>query len=158
MCTVIYVIYGLIYLGIFRKMFRRRYLVPLGIVFAAAIANAVIRFFYPTAVVEMLCMAIGLMFISLMLQRPEERLDMITGLDKMTAYMDDMRHAFRTRKPIHIIMVNITNYASLRELLGYGKCMQVMAGISEYMMRLDKECDVLSGTRKIPICVGRYSV
>ena len=84
-------------------------------------------------------MAIGLMFISLMLQRPEERLDMITGLDKMTAYMDDMRHAFRTRKPIHIIMVNITNYASLRELLGYGKCMQVMAGISEYMMRLDKE-------------------
>lgn len=64
---------------------------------------------------------------------------MITGLDKMTAYMDDMRHAFRTRKPIHIIMVNITNYASLRELLGYGKCMQVMAGISEYMMRLDKE-------------------
>ena len=120
-------------------MFRRRYLVPLGIVFAAAIANAVIRFFYPTAVVEMLCMAIGLMFISLMLQRPEERLDMITGLDKMTAYMDDMRHAFRTRKPIHIIMVNITNYASLRELLGYGKCMQVMAGISEYMMRLDKE-------------------
>ncbi len=138
-CTVIYVIYGLIYLGIFREMFRRRYLVPLGIVFAAAIANAVIRFFYPTAVVEMLCMAIGLMFISLMLQRPEERLDMITGLDKMTAYMDDMRHAFRTRKPIHIIMVNITNYASLRELLGYGKCMQVMAGISEYMMRLDKE-------------------
>jgi GGDEF domain-containing protein/lipoprotein signal peptidase len=138
-CTVIYVIYGLIYLGIFRKMFRRRYLVPLGIVFAAAIANTVIRFFYPTAVVEMLCMAIGLMFISLMLQRPEERLDMITGLDKMTAYMDDMRHAFRTRKPIHIIMVNITNYASLRELLGYGKCMQVMAGISEYMMRLDKE-------------------
>ncbi|MED9929755.1 MAG: EAL domain-containing protein [Coprococcus sp.] len=111
----------------------------MGIVFAAAIANAVIRFFYPTAVVEMLCMAIGLMFISLMLQRPEERLDMITGLDKMTAYMDDMRHAFRTRKPIHIIMVNITNYASLRELLGYGKCMQVMAGISEYMMRLDKE-------------------
>ena len=60
--------------------------------------NSVIRFFYPTAVVEMLCMAIGLMFISLMLQRPEERLDMITGLDKMTAYMDDMRHAFRTRK------------------------------------------------------------
>ena len=61
-----------------------------------------------------------LMFISLMLQRPEERLDMITGLDKMTAYMDDMRHAFRTRKPIHIIMVNITNYASLRELLDMG--------------------------------------
>lgn len=138
-CAVIYVIYGLIYLGIFRKMFRRRYLVSLGIVFAAAIANAVIRFFYPTAVVEMLCMAIGLMFISLMLQRPEERLDMITGLDKMTAYMDDMRHAFRTRKPIHIIMVNITNYASLCELLGYGKCMKMMAGVSEYMMRLDKE-------------------
>ena len=129
-CTVIYVIYGLIYLGIFRKMFRRRYLVSLGIVFAVAIANAVIRFFYPTAVVEMLCMAIGLMFISLMLQRPEERLDMITGLDKMTAYMDDMRHAFRTRKPIYIIMVNITNYASLRELLGYGKCMKMMAGVS----------------------------
>lgn len=138
-CAVIYLIYGLVYLGIHRKMFRRRYLVSLGIVFVAEIAGVAIQYFYPTSLVEMLCMAIGLMFISLMLQRPEERLDMITGLDKMTAYMDDMRHAFRTRKPIHIIMVNITNYASLRELLGYGKCMQVMAGISEYMMRLDKE-------------------
>ena len=53
--------------------------------------------------------------------------------------MDDMRQVFRTRKPIHIIMVNITNYASLLELLGYGKCMKMMAGVSEYMMRLDKE-------------------
>ena len=53
--------------------------------------------------------------------------------------MDDMSQAFMTRKPLHIIMVNITNYASLLELLGYGKCMRVMAGISEYMMRLDKE-------------------
>lgn len=138
-CAVIYLIYGLAYLGIHRKMFRRRYFVSLGIVFAAEIAGIVIQYFYPTLLVEMLCMSIGLLFISLMLQRPEERLDVVTGLNKITAYMDDMRQAFRTRKPLHIIMVNITNYASLLELLGYGKCMQVMAGISEYMMRLDKE-------------------
>lgn len=138
-CAVIYLIYGLVYLGIHRKMFRRRYLVSLGIVFVAEIAGVAIQYFYPTSLVEMLCMSIGLLFISLMLQRPEERLDVVTGLNKITAYMDDMRQAFRTRKPIHIIMVNITNYASLLELLGYGKCMQMMAGISEYMMRLDKE-------------------
>ena len=138
-CAVIYLIYGLVYLGIHRKMFRRRYLVSLGIVFVAEIAGVVIQYFYPTSLVEMLCMSIGLLFISLMLQRPEERLDVVTGLNKITAYMDDMRQAFRTRKPIHIIMVNITNYASLCELLGYGKCMKMMAGVSEYMMRLDKE-------------------
>ena len=138
-CAVIYLIYGLTYLWIHRKMFRRRYFVSLGIFFAAEIAGIVIQYFYPTLLVEMLCMSIGLLFISLMLQRPEERLDVVTGLNKITAYMDDMRQAFRTRKPIHIIMVNITNYASLCELLGYGKCMKMMAGVSEYMMRLDKE-------------------
>lgn len=138
-CAVIYLIYGLVYLGIHRKMFRRRYLVSLGIVFVAEIAGVAIQYFYPTSLVEMLCMSIGLLFISLMLQRPEERLDVVTGLNKITAYMDDMRQVFRTRKPIHIIMVNITNYASLLELLGYGKCMKMMAGVSEYMMRLDKE-------------------
>ena len=138
-CAVIYLIYGLVYLGIHRKMFRRRYFVSLGIVFVAEIVGAAIQYFYPTLLVEMLCMSIGLLFISLMLQRPEERLDVVTGLNKITAYMDDMRQAFRTRKPIHIIMVNITNYASLCELLGYGKCMKMMAGVSEYMMRLDKE-------------------
>lgn len=143
-CAVIYLIYGLVYLGIHRKMFRRRYLVSLGIVFAAEIVGVVIQYFYPTALVEMLCMSIGLLFISLMLQRPEERLDVVTGLNKITAYMDDMRQAFKTKKPIRIIMINITNYASVRELLGYGKCMQVMAGVSDFMMRLDKEKNLRS--------------
>ncbi len=138
-CAVIYLIYGLIYLGIHRKMFRRRYLVSLGIVFAAEIMGVVIQYFYPTALVEMLCMAIGLLFISLMLQRPEERIEVVTGLNKITAYMDDMWHSFNTKKPMRIVMINITNYPAVRELLGYGKCMQVMAGVAKYMMQLDKE-------------------
>ena len=138
-CAVIYLIYGLVYLGVHRRMFRRRYLISLGIVFIAEIIGVVVQYFYPTALVEMLCMSIGLLFISLMLQRPEERLDVVTGLNKITAYMDDMRQAFKTKKPIRIVMINITNYASVRELLGYGKCMQVMAEVAKHMMQMDKE-------------------
>lgn len=143
-CAVIYLIYGLAYLGIHRRMFRRRYLISLGIVFVAEIVGVVIQYFYPKALVEMLCMAIGLLFISLMLQRPEERLDVVTGLNKITAYMDDMRQAFKTKKPMRVIMINITNYASVRELLGYGKCMRAMASVAESMARLDKEKNLKS--------------
>ena len=138
-CAAIYLLYGLVYLGIHRKMLRRRYLVSLGIVFVAEIVGVVIQYFYPKSLVEMLCMAIGLLFISLMLQRPEERIEVVTGLNKITAYMDDMWHSFNTKKPMRIVMINITNYPAVRELLGYGKCMQVIAGVAKHMMQLDKE-------------------
>ncbi len=143
-CAAIYMIYGLVYLAMHRKMLRRRYLVSLNLVFVAEVIGVIIQYFHPRALIEMLCMAIGLLFISLMLQRPEERLDVVTGLNKITAYMDDMRQAFMTKKPIRIIKLNITNYASVRELLGYEKCMQAMTGVSEYMMQLDKKKDLRS--------------
>lgn len=141
-CAAMYMVYGIVYLVLHRQMFRLRHSVSIGIVFVAVAIGIVIQYFRPEILIEMFCMSGGLMVLSFMIQRPEERLEVVTGLDKVTAYMEDMQQAFSTKKPMRIIMVNITNYASVRELLGYGKCMRAMEGVAAYMVRLDKEMDL----------------
>lgn len=138
-CAGIYLFYGLAYLVVQRKLFRFRHIVLLNVVFAVVALGVILQYFRPDLLIEMFCVSVGLMLISLLLQRPEERLDVVTGLNKITAYMEDMKQAFYTKKPMRVIMVNITNYSSVMELLGYEKGMRTMKGVAQYMLQLDKE-------------------
>ena len=141
-CAAVYMIYGIVYLVLHRRMFWRRHLASIAVAFLAVAAGIFIQYFKPDTLIEMFCMAVSLMVLSFMIQRPEERLEVVTGLDRVTAYMEDMRQAFSTKKPIRIIMVNITNYVSIQELLGYVQCMHAMEQVAAYMVRLDKKMDL----------------
>ena len=157
-CAAVYMIYGIVYLVVHRRMFRFRHSVSIGIVFVAVAIGIVIQNFRPEILIEMFCMSVGLMVLSFMIQRPEERLEVVTGLGKVTAYMEDMQQAFSTKKPIRIIMVNITNYASVRELLGYGKCMRAMENVAAYMVRLDKEMNLQAALYNLEQGKFRFAV
>lgn len=127
--AMIYVVYGLCYLFYYRKLFSLKRFSALVVIFPLMIVAVVVQLLNPHLLVEMFLNACGLLYISMMIQRPEERMDDVTGLAKISAYVEDMRRCFRNKKPVHIIMLNIVNFQSVRDMLGYDHMNEVLREI-----------------------------
>lgn len=137
--AAVYLGYGIFILFYFRNWLRRRYTVSFFVFWICELTAVAIQLIHPELLVEMFGMAAGLLFLSLMIQRPEEQIDTVTGLNKMTAYMDKMRLDFRNKKPMRIIMLNVTNYSTIRDLIGYEKNMEVVEKIAQYLSTVNRE-------------------
>lgn len=137
--VLLYVLYVLVYVAYFRKAFRTRYIISIELVFMVVVVSSLFQFVYADLLVEMFCMSIGLLFLSLMVQRPEERLDVVTGLSRLTAYMEDMGRSFRNQKPMQIIMMNIKNFDAIQSQLGYGRMMGFLKQIANILLTVNRE-------------------
>ena len=69
------------------------------------IFSTVIQFFFPQYLVEMFVQSICLLLIVMVIQRPEERIDLETGLGSLNAYAEDMRRSFENEKPVKLICI-----------------------------------------------------
>lgn len=136
--AALYIALSLYYLFKYRKSFNKRHFISLITVFPVLLGATAVQFFFPYMLLEMFAMVIGLLFISLMIQRPEERLDIATGLNKFSAYAEDMKRAFRNHKPMRIIMINISNYENLRNILGYDSAISLLRLIGDNLNELNR--------------------
>lgn len=136
--SALYIALGLYYLFRYRKSFNRRHFISLITVFPVLLAATLIQMLFPHMLLEMFAMAISLLFISLMIQRPEERLNTTTGLDKFNAYAEDMKRAFQNHKPMQVIMINIANYEKLRNILGYDNSISLLQVIGSNLSELNR--------------------
>ena len=134
-----YIIFGMINLYHSRRLFSKQRYFVLMFVFPVMTVSVFIQFFYPKLLVEMFAGACGLLFISTMIQRAEENIDTETGLGKLSAYARDMKRIFINEKPIEIILVNITNYQSLRSMLGYEGMNKMLRAIADELVKLNKK-------------------
>lgn len=134
-----YIIFGMVNLYLHRKLFSKQRYFVLMFVFPLMTASVFIQFFYPKVLVEMFAGACGLLFISTMVQRAEETIDIDTGLGKLSAYARDMKMIFTNEKPIEIILVNVTNYQSLRTMLGYEGTNEMLHAIADQLVKLNKK-------------------
>ncbi|MGN0166223.1 MAG: EAL domain-containing protein [Lachnospiraceae bacterium] len=129
-----YMIFSLIYALKFRKSLGTYRLASIIFVFALSFAAVAIQFIFPRLQIEMYCNALGLLFISVMVQRPEDTIDSDTRFYKLKAYLDTVKKVYENHKEVEIIQVNVTNYKSLREMTGYegfSELMNKIAGILE---------------------------
>ena len=81
--------------------------------------SAVIQLLIPSLLVDMFASAVGLLYIFMVVQRPEEILDAGTGLNNLNSYIDDVKRSFIIGKSDTVIMVQDTNYWAVRRMLGY---------------------------------------
>lgn len=77
----------------------------------------IIQYFKPEALLEMFAHAVALLFISSMIQRPEDILDTETGLSNKSACLDEVSRCIHNKKPLNVVLVNISNYNSLQDML-----------------------------------------
>lgn len=137
--VLIYTIYGFSYLYHYRKLFSKRRYTALISIFPLMAVSVVIQYFFPKMVIELFTHACGLLFISMMIQRPEETIDIETGLAKLSAYVTDMKRAFTNGKPMEIILINIANYNTVREMLGYDSMNEVLQRIADVIVTFNRK-------------------
>lgn len=136
--AMFYTFYGLFYLFSNKKAFNQRQYISLLAQFPFLLAAVIFQLLMPQYVVEMFANACGLLFISMMVQRPEENIDIITGLSKLNAYVHDMKRSFLNKEPIKIIMINITNYNTLYRMFGYDEMNTLLKNIASHLIIINK--------------------
>lgn len=115
----VYILSSIVYLIIRRRLFKRHQMLALASMLPLSIAAVLVKYFYPNSLVEIFSNAVGIMIISMVIQRPEEMIDSFTQLKKYSAYADDMKKNYINNNHVTVILINIANYSSLHNILGY---------------------------------------
>lgn len=151
-----YAAYAIIFIIRYTKFFGRMKAVALFTMFPFLFAAIILQWIKPHILLEQLSTALALLFIMLMILRPEQRIDSVTGLNKMAAYEEDIKRAYINEKPMHIIMITIANYRSLLDVLGYDGSHEEMKKMSYRFMAINKRNKL--GAEMYYIGNGRYRI
>ena len=73
------------------------------------LAASLVQLMLPHLLMDMFALAMGLLFMFMMVQRPEEVLDPDTGLNNLNSYVSDLRCSSANKNPETIIIIQFTN-------------------------------------------------
>ncbi len=135
----IYAAYGAYYIWHYRNLFKSTRMLALMSVFVLVIGATIFQMFFPMYPIEMFATAVSLLFIAMLVQRPEENVDIVTGLHANNAYTVDIKRNFINDKVFDIILINITNFYSIRDILGYDKINDFLLTMSNHLIDLNKK-------------------
>lgn len=113
-----------------RRLTRGRFVSTIAI-FSLVVVAAVFQMFNPDIPIEMFANAIGLLFVALLIQSPEQVISSATGLNKITRYMDDVRNSLDNGLDITVVMITMENDKTLRGILGVEEYHKLLREISE---------------------------
>ncbi len=133
-----YAVYGMFFIWANRKIFRRSHFWALMSVFMLVFAATFVQMAQPDIVIEMFATTIGLLFISMIVQKPEENIDLITGLQNSTAYSIDIKRNFYNEKVFDIIMINVANFHSVRDIIGFDAANDLLKEVANKLKALNK--------------------
>ncbi|HAS78258.1 MAG TPA: EAL domain-containing protein [Ruminococcus sp.] len=134
-----YLAIGLIHLIKFHNLFQTSKFISLIMMYPIIILAILIQMLYPQYPVEMFANAIALLFVSMMIQRPEDEIDSLTGVKNMNAYAVDRKCSFANEKKLDIILINIANYQSLYEIIGFDGVNHILKKIASNLMKINKQ-------------------
>lgn len=137
--TILYVMIVIGYMLRYRKLFGWGNLAAVGAVVPIDVAAMLVQFFVPTALIEMFCGALGLLIMTIGLQRPEEYVDTFTDLMKHSAYAHDMKRSFDNDKHVHIVMLNITNFRTIQSMIGFDSMTEILKMVADAIRRLNRK-------------------
>ena len=98
-----------------------------------------IQWLNPLIPVEMFANAVGVLYVMIAVQRPEEIIDSVTGLRKHGAYAVDMKRNFTNEKHVSVVLVNISNFMSLFGILNYDGINELLQMVAKRLTAVNKE-------------------
>lgn len=128
--AVLYMVWGAVYILLHRKMLSKSRLFSLLMMYIMIGASVLFQMFYPKYLVEMIMTALGELFISLLVLRPEDHLDYSTGMPSFKAYCNDIRKICLNKIPEKIIIMRFINASQLRRYLGEEKYLSFVKSIA----------------------------
>ncbi|MBD5141073.1 MAG: GGDEF domain-containing protein [Ruminococcus sp.] len=130
---------GTIRLIKYNKLFSREKYRALLMLFLFSVITVTIQWLNRELRVEMLGAALSMLYVSIMVQRPEDRVDPITGLLKYEAYAADMRKNFTNEKHVTSILANISNFNALNSMLNYDGMNSLLKTIADIITTVDRD-------------------
>lgn len=118
-CAAAYMIFGIIYLLVHRKLFFKELFIPLMSMFPLELAAVIIQYFHPELFIEIFIIVVANTFIMINIQRPEENMDRNLGIRNYYAYTTDLKKSIANQKKMGIIFIKIVNYRSVYSILHY---------------------------------------
>lgn len=117
--AVIYMLHGLYLLLRYGKGIGARQVIGIGAIIPLVSIAMIIQMKNPNVILEMLAHSLALLITSTIIHRPEDIIDTTTGLSNKTAFINTVRRCITNKKPLELILVNITNHKSLESIVGF---------------------------------------
>lgn len=113
--------------------------VSLYIVYILVIGATFVQWFLVSYLITSLALTLGIMLLVVMVQRPEERIELNTGFDKFEAYIEDMKRVYLVQKPDILLLVDISNFSSISTVLSYEARKGLINKISKAIEKINKK-------------------
>ncbi|MCQ2592806.1 MAG: EAL domain-containing protein [Treponema sp.] len=139
-----FVLYSVITIVKYRSYLSRKKFFVLIWLFPILIMGVVIQIFMPNMLLELFTTAFPLLLISVSVQKPEEIIDVETGILNMTACREEMENNFRAKRKFRIIFVQLIDYKKLKKLMDKDAFNKLLANIIKKIYGIcgSDECDV----------------
>lgn len=124
-----------------KKLFPRMKFIALLSMLPLEFIAVMIQSFFPNLLVEMFANAVALFLVLTTVRRPEEIQDSVTLLKNYNAYATDVSQDFVNEKPFATIIINISNYVPLHQILGYDGAVELLKTAAEKLTEIDGELD-----------------
>lgn len=142
--SVLYAIVGLVLIIKYSSLLGTSKSMFLLSVFSISLLATAIQFIFPWLIIECFAISVSTLIIALGVQDPEERLYGRTGIYKLSAFTSDMRLWQQIKTPVNVVVINISNFVSVRNMLGYEvhrKCMDYICK-DLFMLRKNLRLDL----------------
>ncbi|MCH5273639.1 MAG: EAL domain-containing protein [Lachnospiraceae bacterium] len=137
--TLLYVVFAIICIIQYHGLLGRTKIMTTSTFVPLELVAMLVQMVHPTARVEMYGGAIGLLIISIGIQRPEDYIDSFTQLLKYSAYVYDMKRNSCNDKHVKIIMLNIGNFQSIQAMIGFDSAMKVLKEVSNKLCEVNRK-------------------
>ena len=117
--AIFYLVASVVHLIVYRKTLQIGRYISIFMIIPAIILAVVIQFLYPVLLIESFAISVCVLYVCLIVIRPEENIDSETGLLRLPAYVDTIRKAEITKRHMVFVFIDISNYRTLNRSLGY---------------------------------------
>ncbi len=135
----IYAAYGVYYIFHYKELFKKTRFWALMSVFIMVMGATIFQMFMPHLPVEMFATSIGLLFIAMFVQKPEENIEIVTGLHNKNIYASNIKRNYTNDKVFDIILINVANFTSVRDILGYDKMNTLLLDLANRFKEIGKK-------------------
>jgi len=93
--------------------------IPLVSIAPNQLLAVLIQYNYPNILCEMITTSLSLLLVMITIEKPEEKIDVSTGLFKSEAFYDVIVQASQVEKPSSLVLINITNHSALNSYISF---------------------------------------
>lgn len=134
--SFIYMIIGFIVVMKYRRRLSRKCLISVIMIFPLVVVAAFRQMLVPEVPIEMFANSIGLLFVALFIQSPEQMISSATGLNNITRYMEDVDNVLDNGLNIGIIMISLVNDKALRGMIGVVEYHKLLRCVSDKLVAM----------------------